>query len=148
MSRHPLSGPAALVLTGVAALHVLWGAGAAWPAGSRSELADVVAGADEMPPAGACFAVAGVLLAAAGLTAGAGGQRRPAQVARAAVALGLLARGCTGVSGATSRLAPWAPSARFDALDRRWYGPLCLGLGSSVALAALADRREKARRGR
>lgn len=96
MSRTALSGPAAVVLTGVAGLHALWGAGAAWPASSRRQLADAVAGTEEMPPPGACFAVAGALLTAAALVAGAGGQRRTVRLARAGVAAGLLVRGVTG----------------------------------------------------
>lgn len=141
MSRTALSGPAAVVLTGVAGLHALWGAGAAWPASSRRQLADAVAGTEEMPPPGACFAVAGALLTAAALVAGAGGQRRTVRLARAGVAAGLLVRGVTGVTGATGLLVPWTPSASFQARDRRWYGPLCLALGSSVALSATAGAR-------
>ena len=136
-----LSGPVAGLLAGVAGLHALWGAGVAWPASDRRQLADAVAGTEEMPPPGACFAVAGALLAAAVLVAGAGGQRRPVRLARAGVAVGLLARGVAGVTGATGLLVPWAPSASFQARDRRWYGPLCLGLGSSVALSVTAAPR-------
>jgi hypothetical protein len=125
-----------VVLGGVAGLHALWGAGAAWPASDRVQLADAVAGTEEMPPPGACFAVAGALLAAAVLVAGAAGQRRPVRLARSSVAVGLLVRGVLGVTGTTALLVPWAPSASFQARDRRWYGPLCLALGSSIALSA------------
>ena len=141
MPRTALPGPAAVVLAGVAGLHALWGAGAAWPASDRGQLADAVAGTEEMPPPGACFAVAGGLLVAAALVAGAGGQRRPARLARAGVAEGLLVRGVMGVTGTTGLLVPWAPSASFQARDRRWYGPLCLALGSSVALSATDAKR-------
>ena len=135
MPRTALSGPAAAVLAGIAGLHVLWGAGVAWPAADRTALADAVAGAEEMPPPGACFAVAGALVTAAAVTAGAGGGRRLVRLARTGVAVVLLVRGVAGVTGATGLLVPWAPSRRFQALDRRWYGPLCLCLGSSVALS-------------
>ncbi len=141
MPRRALSRPTAAILAGVAGLHALWGAGAAWPAGDREQLADAVAGTDEMPPPGACFAVAGALSAAAALVAGAGGQRRPVRLARAGVAAALLVRGVAGVTGATRLLVPWTPSASFQARDRRWYGPLCLGLGSSVALSTTAAAR-------
>lgn len=141
MPRRALCGPAAGVLAGVAGLHAMWGAGAVWPARDRRQLADAVAGTEQMPPPGACFAVAGVLLAAAALVAGAGGQRRFVRLARAGVAAGLLVRGVTGVTGATGLLVPWAPSTSFRARDRRWYGPLCLALGSAAALSATAEAR-------
>ena len=141
MSPTALSGPVAGVLAAVAGLHALWGAGVAWPAGDRRQLADAVAGTEEMPPPGACFAVAGALSAAAVLVVGAGGQRRPVRLARAGVAVGLMARGVAGVTGATGLLVPWVPSAGFQARDRRWYGPLCLGLGSAVALSVTAAPR-------
>jgi hypothetical protein len=110
-----LSGPVAGVLAGVAGLHALWGAAVAWPAASdRRQLADAVAGTEEMPLPGACFAVAGALLAAAVLVAGAGGQRRPVRLARAGVAVGLLARGVAGVTGATGLLVPWGSSCELS----------------------------------
>lgn len=136
MPHTALSGSAAVVLAGVAGLHALWGAGAAWPASDRGQLADAVAGTEEMPAPGACFAVAGALLAAAALVADGGDQRRPVRLARAGFAGGLLVRGVMGVTGTTGLLAPWAPSASFQARDRRWYGPLCLALGLSIALSA------------
>jgi hypothetical protein len=141
MPRTALSGPAAAVLAGIAALHVLWGTGAAWPASDRRELADVVAGTDEMPGSSACFAVAAALVTAAAVTAGAGAGRGPVRLARRGAAGVLLVRGVAGITGATGLLVPWAPSRRFQALDRRWYGPLCLGLGSAVALSDSAAPR-------
>lgn len=86
---------------------------------------------EQMPPAVACFAVAGVL-ATAGLVVGAGGQRWPARLARVGVAAGLLIRGVTGVTGRTRLLVPWTPSPSFQDLDRWCYGPLCLALGASI----------------
>ena len=141
MPRRALSGPVGAVLAGIAALHALWGAGAAWPAEDRRQLADAVAGTKDMPSPVACFAVAGALLTAAALVAGAGGQRPRVLQARTGVAVCLLVRGVAGVTGATGLLVPWAPSASFRALDRRWYGPLCLVLGSSIALSATAAPR-------
>lgn len=138
MPRAALSGPAAAILAGIAGLHVLWGAGAAWPVSDRGQLADAVAGTDEMPPPAACFAASGMLFTAAALTAGVGERRPLVRLARAGVAVGLLLRGVVGVTGATGLLVPWVPSTSFRARDRRWYGPLCLGLGSLVALSATA----------
>lgn len=85
-----------------------------------------------MPPAAACFGAAGALVVAAGLVAGAGGQRRPVRLARAGVATGLLIRGVLGVTGLTRLLVPWTPTANFRNLDRWRYGPLCLTLGLSI----------------
>ena len=119
MPRAALARPAAATLACAAGLHALWGAGAAWPASDRRRLAEVVAGTDEMPSPGACFAVAGTLLVAAALVAGAGVRRRPVRLARAAVSAGLLVRGVTGVTGTTGLLVPWTPSAGFRARDSR-----------------------------
>ena len=132
--------PSAL-LAGIGGLHALWGTGSAWPATDRAQLADAVAGTPEVPDAAACFAVAGVLGAAAAVVAGAGGRHRLARLARAGVAAGLLVRGLAGVSGTTRVLVPWTPSPRFQALDRRRYGPFCLALGASVAASTVGPRR-------
>lgn len=128
-------------LAALAALHALWGLGAAWPAADRERLAELVAGTEQVPAPAACFVVAGGLATAAALVAGAGGQpgRRwapLARLARAGVAAGLLARGIAGVTGHTRLLVPWTPSAPFQALDRRRYGPFCLVLGAAVATSA------------
>lgn len=136
MRRPALSAPTAMVLTGIAGLHAAWGVGSAWPATDRRQLADAVAGTEDMPPAGACFAVAGALLSAAALVAGAGNHNRLQRLGRKGVAAVLLLRGVTGVTGSTGLVVSWAPSANFQTLDRRYYGPLCLALGSAVALSA------------
>ena len=116
-------------------MHAVWGVGSAWPAADRRQLADAVAGTEEMPSAGACFAVTGALLAAAALVAGAGNHNRLLRLGRRGVSAVLLLRGVIGVTGSTGVLVSWAPSAHFQALDRRYYGPLCLALGSAVALS-------------
>lgn len=118
---------------GIAGLHALWGGGSAWPATDRTALADAVAGTEEMPPASACYAVTGALLAAAALVAGAGNDNGLLRLGRRGVAAVLLLRGVIGVTGSTGLLVSWAPSAHFQTLDRRYYGPLCLALGSAVA---------------
>lgn len=94
----------------------------------------MVAGTDEMPPAAACFVVGGALAAAAALVGGVGGQRGLARLARTGVAVGLTCRGLTGVLGRTGLLVPWTPSLRFQDMDRRAYGPLCLALGVSIGM--------------
>lgn len=131
----------ACALAGIAGLHALWGCGSSWPAADRRRLADAVAGTDDMPPPAACFAVAATLTAAAALVAGAGGAGRRVQLARAAVAAGLLVRGGVGVTGCLPLLTPWTPSPAFVQLDRRRYGPLCLALGAGAAASLRAVQR-------
>lgn len=72
----PLAVVPAAVLAGVAGLHILWGLGSSFPKDDRVQLADAVAGLEVMPPASACFVVAGSLAAGAALVAGVGGQHR------------------------------------------------------------------------
>lgn len=134
-----LAAASSSVLVGVGGLHMLWGVGAAWPERDRGRLAEVVAGTERMPSSVACFAVAGVLSTAGALVGGVGGQSRPVRLARVGIAAGLLVRGFTGVTGLTRLLVPWSPSARFQELDRRRYGPLCLALGASIG-ASLSTR--------
>lgn len=130
----------ASALAALSALHVAWGLGSSFPCADRTELADVVAGSSEVPPPGACYAVATALSGAAVLVAGAAPLpsrwRRTALVGVAAVLGG---RGVLGLGCGTARIVPWRPSERFTTLDRRYYGPLCIAL-SAGALAARRDR--------
>ena len=122
------------VLAALAGLHVAWGAGSSFPASDRTELADVVAGADEVPLARECFVVGALLATAALLVVDAGPWSRSIRRVGVIGASGVLAaRGVAGVSGRTSMLVPWEPSQRFVALDRRYYGPLCLALAARSA---------------
>jgi hypothetical protein len=135
-------------LAGAGALHVAWARGSTWPAADAADLADLVvgraptdgdAGPAAMPGAGASVAVAGLLGAAALLTAGASGlvpvgTGRAQHLARlgARTAAGvLLARGSAGLL--VSSLGIDGASDRFRTWNRRLYSPLCLGLGSAVA---------------
>jgi hypothetical protein len=127
-------------LASLSALHLAWGAGSSWPLEDRRALADKVAGTAEMPSAQACFAVAGALAGAAVVVAG-GTPAPAARLARAAVAATLIGRGLTGLTGSTGRIVPWVPSDHFVQLDRRRYGPLCLGIG--MAIAASMVKRSK-----
>jgi Protein of unknown function (DUF3995) len=121
-------------------LHLSWAAGSAWPARDRGALADVMAGRREPPSASACVLVGTGLTGAAALVAGAGGRSRPARLARIALATGFLARGVAGVTGNTRLMVPWTPNERFVRLDRRYYGPLCLGIATCAALSARRRR--------
>ena len=126
---------AAATLTALAGLHVAWGMGSAFPVSVRTDLADVVAGSDVVPGPAACFAVAGALLCAAGVVAGAA--RTGAPVLRAGagvVTAAFAARAVMGITGATAFLAPGGTTTeRFRRLDRRVYSPLC----AAIALASL-----------
>lgn len=137
-------------LAGAGALHVAWARGSTWPAADAADLADLVVGrapsagsdrAASVPGAGPSFAVAGLLGAAALLTAGASGlvpvgsgraQRLARLGARTAAGV-LLARGSAGL--VVSSLGIDGASDRFRTWNRRVYSPLCLGLGGAVALS-------------
>jgi hypothetical protein len=158
-----IAGAVATVgLAAAGALHVLWASGSTWPAADAEALADVVigrvppegrpdgdggdrgsGGADRslMPGAAASVAVAGLLGAAAALTAGASGLvplpgRRTKDLAQLGgrVAAGvLLARGSGGL--VLSSFGLGGASERFHRWNLRLYSPLCLGLGAATALS-------------
>ena len=122
----------ATLIAAAAGVHVLWGTGSAWPARDRRELAEVVVGTEEFPGSAACFAVATLLVGAAGVVAaGPGGAVR--RTARRGITTAFALRGVTGVTGLTSVMTPWTPSERFVEADRRFYGPLCLVIAALIA---------------
>ena len=128
--------PTAGVLTGIAALHVGWGAGSSFPYSDPGSLADSVAGRRDVPARGDCFAVAGLLACAAGIVADVvpiGTKMRRAGLLGVALVLG--GRGSVGVAGRTGWIVPWTPSMRFVELDRRYYGPMCLLLAAGTLLS-------------
>lgn len=111
---------ASTALLAIGGLHVAWGLGSSWPRIDR----------DQADPT-ACFAVAGLLGAAAGLVAGR--PRRAPRLSRlgARVVTGVLAtRGAFGMAGRTDLLAPGSSSDRFRSMDRRVYSPICLALAA------------------
>lgn len=129
----------ATTLAAISGLHLAWATGSACPADNRDELADLIAGSDEMPSARECLAVAALLGVAAGVVAGP--RWLPETVRRlgcltVAGVLGL--RAVFGASGYTRLVVPWTPSERFERLDRRYYAPLCaaLAIGSWSARGA------------
>ena len=130
------STTSATTLVGMAALHVGWGAGASFPFADRETLADTVAGSSLAPRPRDCFAVAGLLLGAAGLVGDVlpiGPTARRLGVLGVALVLG--GRGVLGVAGRTGSIVSWTPSERFNELDRRYYGPLCLALSGGALLS-------------
>ena len=129
--------PARLVAAGtlaaLAALHAAWATGSPWPARDRRRLAQLVAGTEQMPGRAQCTAVACALVTSSALVAGLGGERSIARLARGVVCGAFLVRGGAGLTGSTQHLVSWTPGPEFVRRDRRWYGPLCLGIGVAVA---------------
>jgi Protein of unknown function (DUF3995) len=127
---------AAGAFTALGALHVLWATGSSWPAQDAGAISGRSASASPGPVA--CLAVAGLLGTAAALVTGHPRRRPPiARAGSAGVAATFALRGVLGVAGRTDLVSPGSTSARFRALDRRFYGPLCLGLAALSAPAAL-----------
>ncbi len=136
-----LARPAAAgTLAALAGLHALWATGSAWPARDRRRLAQLVAGTERMPGPAPCTAVACGLATSSALVAGLGGERSIARVARGVVCGALLVRGAAGLTGSTRHLVSWTPAPEFVRRDRRWYGPLCLGIGAAVATMLASSR--------
>lgn len=122
----------------IAVVHANWARDSAWPAPDRARLADAVIGREEMPGAGPCLAVAGLLTTAAGLVLGYPRRSPPRQRAGAAGVVAVLAlRGVLGYTGAmdAGRISP-----AFAHWNRRLYSPLCLGLAALCAGSLVEDR--------
>lgn len=130
---------AGLGLSAAGVLHLSWAAGSSWPGTDADDLARLVAGAAPMPPAPATAVVGFGMVATGAVLIGVGGQRWPARTVRLAAAMGLLARGIAGGDAALKLLAMPEADPRFSRLDRRYYRPLCLGLGLA-ALVGSASR--------
>ena len=135
MSERSLSRVAtATTLLGFGGLHVVWGRGATFPFTSRDRLNDVVIGRNATPSPGACYGVAGLLTAAAGLVAGLPTRRsglRRAGVCTVALALGT--RAALGFAGKTELVSPGSVSPSFLRMDRRVLSPLCAALAVGAA---------------
>lgn len=134
----PAAAATAGTLAALGGLHLAWAAGSSFPAASRADLADLVAGTDEVPGVGPSTAVAAALGAAAALVADVAPLPPPIRrigVVGVVSVLGL--RGLAGLTGRTRLLVPWEPSPSFVRRDRRRFGPLCLAL----ALGAVASLR-------
>ena len=130
------SAVAAVVLVGIAGVHVAWGRGSSFPFATVEEMHDAVIGRPVSPSPASCYAVAGLLVAAAAATAGVPSRgsrlRRLAAVGTATV---LAVRAAAGFSGRTDLLVPGSASPRFRRLDRRVYSPLCLALAAGAAMS-------------
>jgi hypothetical protein len=133
MPRRLAPVAASATMTVLASLHVLWGLGSSWPAKDRTRLAELSAGTEQMPGSAECFAVAAAVSGAAA-TVALGSPTVLGPALRTGVAAVFLIRGVTGLTGRTALLVPWAPAEEFVRHDRRYYGPLCLGIGALVAI--------------
>lgn len=120
-------------LAGLAGLHVAWAAGWTWPAATRTDLAERVAGTSEFPSAPLTLAVAGALGTAALLVhrAAGGDDRRVVQAGARAVAAVFLLR---AAGGWATDLAGGLETT-FQQLDAAIYSPLCLALGAGTLRA-------------
>lgn len=129
---------ALIAILTISVLHFLWAAKIWWPVRDEAQLARSVAGfpgIDRMPPPTACLFVALSLLIVAALLL-ATLLTEPAfliRIALAVASLVFLARGAIGFTRFWARLTPEQP---FRHLDRRYYSPLCLGIGVALILAA------------
>lgn len=123
------------VLLALAAIHVLWAIGFWWPIRDEDELVSAAVGlrgATRMPGPIPCS------LVAVGLIAGAWWPWLPDGVLRQ-LGLGVLATVFV-IRG----FLPWRPVWRsltsrepFATYDRRYYGPICLGLGAGFTVLFL-----------
>jgi hypothetical protein len=133
-------------LAALAGLHAAWALGWRWPGGDDRAFAERIIGhgVTEAPPAAATWAVAGALLAAAGIV-GAAARRddHRLRVASAAVAAVFAARGALFIpldlAGGLDEI--------YDRLDLAIYSPLCLALAAGAAAVAAAHGGATVRRG-
>ena len=130
-----------LVLSAIALLHAYWGVGGVWPGADAASCARTVGGfpgVNNMPGPGPCFAVAAALAVAALLAAAEGGLLpRPSallDIATLGAAFVFLGRGIAGFTPGWRRLTPEQP---FATLDVRYYSPLCLAIGTGLAMLAI-----------
>ncbi len=140
-----LATAVALVLLILAILHAAWGFGSTWPETSAETLAKRVAGfkgVKQMPRPAACFFVAAILAFAALISLAAVGIAPTSYphwlvlTALSAVAAVFTLRGLAAYSPRWRERTPEEP---FASLDRRLYGPLCLGLGIAMTIVVFTQ---------
>jgi len=131
------------VLAAIAVLHLAWGFGVHWPAGSERDLAALVVGKTgrhRMPGLAACVAAATAIFVAAVIALAAGhginGPVPPVSVTvvSAFVALVFAGRGMAAYLPVWRRAYAQEP---FATADRYWYGPFCLLLAAGYAVLVL-----------
>ena len=135
------------VLVAIAALHLYWAAGGMWPAHDEHGLARMVVGAanEAMPPKALTIVVALVIATAAfvplwvaGLLSLPFDGALPSWARTTVCFAGGLVFGLRGSVGLTPQWARLLPKEPFASLNRRFYSPLCIGLGLGFAAIALS----------
>jgi hypothetical protein len=118
-----------------AGIHLLWALGHFWPGHDEAALARAAvgtAGITRMPGAIPCALVTVALLFAAAWPWL--GESSLRSLGLGVLALVFLGRGAAAYVPAFAALSPEEP---FRTLDRRAYGPICLGLGAGFTLLLL-----------
>jgi len=132
-----------LILAVIAGLHVAWGFGLRWPARDERSLVALVIGATDhtrMPSMAQCLLAAAAIFAA-GLVALALVRVVPVPADLASVA-GALAAVIFAGRGAAAYVPAWRQrfsQQPFAAMDRTYYGPLCLLLALAFAGLTMAS---------
>ena len=140
--RSSVAVATAVALGSISAIHVLWGRGSTFPFSERSELNDQVVGQQVIPSPASCYAVAGMLaVAAVSVERAARGSSRTARLATMGCSAVLGTRAVLGFTGRTHLAVPNSTSAAFRRNDRRIFAPLCAGLASGAAYAAMGRAR-------
>lgn len=124
-----------VVLLMAAGIHLLWALGHFWPGHDQAALARAAvgtAGITRMPGAVPCALVTVALLFAAAWPWLGDSSLRT--LGLAALSIVFLGRGAAAHVPAFAALSPEEP---FRTLDRRAYGPICLGLGTGFTLLLL-----------
>ncbi len=126
------------MLIAIAALHLLWALGCWWPVRDETSLARSVVGARgilRMPGAiQTSLVVVALLFTIRWLWLILAVDHWLVTLVGVAIAGVFLLRGAASYAGIMARLAPEEP---FATLDRRWYAPLCLGLGLGILIVTL-----------
>jgi hypothetical protein len=132
-----------IVLTAIAALHVLWGLGLRWPARDEAGLVAMVVGATgrtRMPTLPMCIAAAAAIFIA-GLVPLALANILPVAVPPVVLtAIGVFTTAVFGLRGCAAYSSGWRrrfSQQPFANLDRNWYGPLCLVLAAIMMLLVI-----------
>jgi hypothetical protein len=139
MSGRVAGNSTAVALAAVGALHAAWGLGLTWPGSDAASLARRVVGGEAMPSSTACFGVAGLSMAAAGLVTARTrprsvfGRSLPAPLVELGVvtAGGVLAlRGIVGPVVSSLKLV--RTTAEFRRLDVLLFSPVCIALAAGA----------------
>ncbi|WP_437669186.1 DUF3995 domain-containing protein [Sorangium sp. So ce131] len=130
------------ILTALAALHVYWGLGGAWPGDARHDKVEIVVGlpkGSRFPSLGLCLLVAFLLLSSAALVLGQRyGRGAPAALLRLGAWAAALVLGARGLGGFfEARLRPATRALPYHRMNRLVYSPLSLALAAMVAGATL-----------